>query len=136
MRSFDYRPHLVDKFTPDLRTIQSRHREEGAFQLDYPRLQVSIASVVRGLYFHETGKKLLLELSGPAWANMLTENYSRAPFLEPSGMAEQGLPANYVGANPRVFQYAFNTSKNGSVSLCRLRFYEGNPIYVTWKDDG
>jgi hypothetical protein len=66
---------------------------------------------------------------------MLMENYSKAPFLEAIGKAEQQLPANYDGANPRVFQYAFNTSQSGDISMCRLRFYEGHPICITWESD-
>jgi hypothetical protein len=66
---------------------------------------------------------------------MLMENYSKAPFLEAIGKAEQQLSANYDGANPRVFQYAFNTSKSGDISMCRLRFYEGHPICITWESD-
>ena len=135
MRSLERRPHLIDTFTPDLQVIQVGGLETGGFTLDWPRFEVSIASVVRGLYFHETGKKLLGKISGVAWGQMLTENYSKAHFLETIGNAERELPANYVGANPRVFQYAFNTSKSGKTSMCRLRFYEGDPICVTWKND-
>ncbi len=135
MRSFDYRPQLIDKFTPNLRSIQIGEHETGGFTLDWPRFEASIASIVRGLYLHETGKKLLVKVSGAAWGQMLTENYSKAPFLETIGKAEQELPANFVGANPSVFQYAFNTSKSGKTSMCRLRFYEGHPICITWKNN-
>jgi len=135
MRSFDRRPHLIDTFTPDLQVIQVGGLETGGFKLDVPRFELSIASVVRGLYFHETGKKLLGKITGVAWGQMLTENYSKAPFLENIGNAERELPANYVGVNPRVFQYAFNISKSGKTSMCRLRFYEGHPICITWKNN-
>jgi hypothetical protein len=134
MRSFEHCPHLTDKFTQDLQVIQAGGLETGGFTLDVPRFELSIASIVRGLYFHETGKRLLSKISGVAWGQMLTENYSKAPFLEPIGKAERDLPARYAGTNPRVLQYAFNTSKNGNTSMCRLRFYEGRPICITWKN--
>lgn len=134
MRSFNRRPHLIDTFTPDLQVIQVGGLETGGFKLDVPRFELSIASIVRGLFFNETGKKLTTNLR-VAWAHMLTENYSIAPFLEVIRKAEQELPANYVGANPKVFQYAFNTSKSGKTSMCRLRFYEGHPICITWKNN-
>jgi hypothetical protein len=135
MRSFDHRPHLTDKFVPDLQVVQVGGLETGAFSLDVAGFELWIASIVRGLYFHGTGKKLLGKISGAAWGQMLTENYSKAPFREIIGNAERELPANYAGTNPRVFQYAFNTSKSGKTSMCRLRFYEGHPICVTWKND-
>jgi hypothetical protein len=134
MRSFDRRPHLIDTFTPDLQVIQVGGLETGGFKLDVPRFELSIASIVRGLFFNETGKKLTTNLR-VAWAHILTENYSKAPFFEVIRKAEQELPANYVGSNPGVFQYAFNTSKSGKTSMCRLRFYEGHPICITWKND-
>jgi hypothetical protein len=135
MRSFDHRPHLADKFTPNLQIIQAGGLETGGFDLDWPRFQVSIASVVRGLYFHETGKKLLSNITGAAWGRMLTENYSKAPFREAVGKVAREVPPSYMGANPRVFQYAFDTSRGGKIAMCRLRFYEGDPICVTWKKD-
>jgi hypothetical protein len=133
MRSFDYRPHLINRFTPSLEVIQVGDFETGGFDLDWPRFQCSIASLVRGLHFHETGKKLTCEITGAAWAQMLTVNYSQAPFIETIAKAESERPANHKGANPRAFQYSFGASKNGRISFCRLRFYEGHPIYATWK---
>ena len=135
MRSFDRRPHLINTFTPDLQVVQVGGLETAGFKLDVPRFELSVASVVRGLYFHETGRKLIGKITGVAWEQMRTENYSKMPFLESIGNAEQELPANYVGANPRIFQYAFNISKSRKSSMCRLRFYEGRPIYITWKSD-
>ena len=134
MRSFDYRPQLIDKFTPDLQAIQVGELETGGFKLDVPRFERSIASIVRGLCFQESGKKLTCKISGVAWGQMLTENYSKAPFLEAICRADREYPATYVGPNPRVFQYAFGISKSGNTSFCRLRFYEGHPIYTTWKN--
>jgi hypothetical protein len=130
MRSFEHVPHLVDKFTPSLQLVQVGGFETGGFALDVVRFESSVASIVRGLLFHETGKKLASELR-VAWAQMLTANYSTAPYLEVIRRAEQ-IPANYLGANPRVFQYAINNSNSGATWLCRLRFYEGLPICVTW----
>ncbi|MEO5803341.1 MAG: hypothetical protein ABIR24_07400 [Verrucomicrobiota bacterium] len=134
MRSFEYTPHLIEKFTPDLCLVQVDGHETGGFMLDYLRFEVSIVSIVRGLYFHETREKLNAKISGAAWTQMLTTNYSKAPFLESIRRAEQEYSANCSGMNPRVFQYRFGISKTGKISFCRLRFYEGHPIYATWKN--
>ena len=135
MRSFEYRPHLLERFTPNLQAIQVGNNETGGFKLDWTRFQSSFGSIVRGLHFHETGKKLTNKITGAAWAQMLSGNYSSAPFSETIFKAERDYPATWLGANPRVFQYAFGVSRSGNTSFCRLRFYEGQPIYVTWKEN-
>lgn len=133
MRSFEYRPHLIERFMPGLQVIHIGHNETGGFKLDWARSQSSIACIVRGLHFHETEKKLTCKITGAAWAHMLTEDYSGAPFSATIRRAERECPETCLGANPRVFQYAFGRSKTGKTFFCRLRFYEGQPIYVTWK---
>jgi hypothetical protein len=135
MRSFDYRPHLIDKFTPNLQLIQIDREETGGFTLDYTRFTNSMASIVRGLFFHEFGKKLMNKISGAAFSEMRTENYQQSFFLKSILAAELKLPANYVGENPKVFQYAFNSSQSGKTEMCRLKFYEAQPICVTWKNN-
>lgn len=130
MRSFDRRPHLIDKFFPDLQVVQVGELETGGFSLDLSRFESSIAAIVRGLYFDQTGNKLKGDVR-IAWANRLSANFSSAPYLEVVRFAER-IPANYLGANPRVFQFALDKTKNGNTWLCRLRFYEGQPVCITW----
>jgi hypothetical protein len=132
MRSIDHCPSILDTLVPDLQVLQFDGNETGGFTLDEPRFQNSIAAIVRGLFFHETGKKLESDLRA-YWSQMLTKDFSGAPFLEVLSKGEQMLPQNYKGFNPRVFQYALDVSKTGITSLCRLRFYEGNPIFILWK---
>lgn len=134
MRSFDYRPHLIDRFMRDLQPVFVGKVETGGFKLDRSRFEQGIACIVRGIFFHETGKKLLCDLR-VGWAPMLIHDFSKAPFLEPIRNCERTIPASYVGANPKVFQYAFNRSTSGGTVLCRLRFYEGHPVYATWRRD-
>ena len=135
MRSFDHRPNLLDKFTPNLGPVQVGGHETGEFTLDTPRFEHWIKSIVRGLYFHKTGEKLLREISVVPWGQMRTENHSITTVLQTIRNAESQLPPpNYEGANPKVFQYAFDTSKSEKTSLCRLRFYEGHPICISWKN--
>jgi hypothetical protein len=129
MRMFDRRPHLIDTFMPDLQPVFGT----GGFTLDLPRFEDSIAAIVRGLYFYETENILRREVR-VAWANRLSADYSSAPYLEIVRYAER-VPANYSGANPRVFQYAIDKSKSGKTWLCRLRFYEGLPICITWNEN-
>jgi hypothetical protein len=135
LRSFDYdhRPHLKDKFMPNPRPIQVGEHETGEFTLDKPRLEHCIKSIVRGLYFHNTREKLLSEFSGVFWEKMRSENYSIATAFEKIRMVPLP-PPNYVGSNPRIFQYAFDKAKSGKTSICRLRFYEVHPICISWKN--
>lgn len=134
MRSFEYNPHLLERFTPAPHVVQLGDNETGGFTLDWERFQSSMASTVRGLYFYETGQKLTGNITGAAWEQMMTEDYSRAPFVRAIRLAEHVHNFALEGDNPRVFQYAFGKSKDRRTSFCRLRFYEGYPIYVTWRD--
>jgi hypothetical protein len=133
MRSLDYSPSLVDTFMPGLQLVQCGQFETGGFRLDRGRFDCSVTSIVCGLFFHETGRKLTSKLR-IAWGPMMAPDYSDAPFLKLIRDGERVLSANYVGSNPRAFQYSFSISNSKSTSLCRLRFYEGHPIYVTWKN--
>ena len=46
--------------------------------------------------------------------------------------AEQNLPPVANGANPEIFQYRFDLLPGGQQQMCRLRFYEGVPVYAVW----
>lgn len=134
-RSFEYRPHLSERFTPNFQVIRIGNDETGGFSLDWNRFQSSITSIVRGLYFHMTGNKMTCKITGAAWAQMLTKDYSNALFSDVIRRTEREYQASWLGANPRVFQYSFDVSKSRNTSFCRLRFYEGQPIYITWKEN-
>jgi hypothetical protein len=128
MRSIDHNPQLIDTLWPNLLPIQVCGSETGMFTLDssrQTRFKRSIEMIVRGLFFHESGekKKLTSDLGV-----LLARPGLQAMFDEAVGK----LPASYMGANPRVFQYAFDT--NGKISFCRLRFYEAHPILIRWED--
>jgi hypothetical protein len=128
MRSFEHRPHLFYKFTPNLRLVWLRGHETVEFSLDWTGFIHCISSIVRGLYFHEYRQKLLPPISVVPWGND-----SIKTNLETIRKAESQLPSNYRGANPKVFQYAFNKSMTGKTWICQLRFYEGHPISISWK---
>lgn len=134
MRSLDHRRSLINNFVPGLEAITVGEVETGSFRLNWQRFQTAVDSIVRGLYFYETGKKLDCEITGAAWQPMLINNYSKALFFEAISRAECECPLVCQGANPRVFQYGFGKSGTGKTSFCRLRFYEGYPIYVTWRN--
>lgn len=131
MRSIDRRPNILEALVPNLQTLQFEGSETGGFTLDELRFKDSITSIVCGLFFHETGVKLTKDLR-VYWGQMRTETFS-APFLDVLSKGEQRLSPHYVGTNPQVFQYAFDISSKSGTSLCRLRFYEGHPIYILWK---
>jgi hypothetical protein len=133
IRSFVRRPGLIQKFMPNLREVSIGGQETAQITLRYPRFRTGIESIVRGLYFHKTeGKcKLLGDIfSAIFWEQMPGEEEWKARCREAIRKAE--IPANYEGGNPRVFQYAFNVGTSGKTSMCRLRFYEGDPIWIMW----
>jgi hypothetical protein len=122
MRSIDYSPSILDALIPDLQLLKLGENETGGFTLNEARFEDSIASIVRGLFFYETSAKLTKDLR-VSWGMFLTGNYSSAPFLDILRKGEQMLPSSYTGSNPQVFRYAFDDSKSGNTSLCRLQFY-------------
>jgi len=135
IRSFVRRPDLLPKFTLNLREVSIGGQETAQITLDYPRFQTWIESIVRGLFFHKTeGKcKLLGDVfSGIFWEQTLGDDDFKERCRE--AIRKARIPENYEGANPRVFQYAFDRRTLGKTSMCRLRFYEGDPIWITWKN--
>ncbi len=132
MPSWDRRPHILETFVPNLTPLTFGNYETASFTIDIRRFESSIQAIVRGLFFADTGKKLLQELT-VAWGALLTKDYSNAPFFEIIRRGEQTFPPMQRGSNPKVFRYDFHESKERSSGLCRLRFYEGHPIYVTWQ---
>ena len=129
--AFERRPHIVETFLPNLTQLGVGALETASFTIDLRRFESSIRAITRGLFFAETGKKLLSELI-VVWGALLTEDHSKAPYFEVIRRGERTLPPMRRGTNPKVFRYDFHESDEGTVGLCRLRFYEGHPIYVTW----
>ena len=66
------------------------------------------------------------------WGALLTPDLASAPYLVFVHENERNSPANYKGLNPKVFQYSLGSLNEGAQGVCRLRFYEGHPIYVVW----
>jgi hypothetical protein len=131
MPAFNRRPHIIDTFLPNLTPLQIGNIETAATTIDLSRFDSSIQAIARGLFFADTGKKLLAELA-VAWGALLSDDLTEAPFLEIVRYWEQALPPMQRGTNPKVFQYDFHEFNNQTSALCRLRFYEGHPIYVVW----
>ena len=132
MPAFERRPHIIETFLPNLTPMQAGPFDTASFTVDLARFEASIAAIVRALFHAETGGKLLYPLT-IAWAALMTQNCARAPFLELIRRWEGRLPPMRHGANPAIFRYDFHQFKGGSSWLCRLRFYEGHPIYATWR---
>lgn len=132
VRSLERRPHLMETFLPNLSGLQVGQFKTASFTIDVPRFESSIGSIVRGLFFAETGAKLVAPLT-VAWAALLSSDLSQAPFLEFIHGWERRFPPMDRGSNPSIFKYAFHEFRAGASRLCRLRFYEGHPIYVGWR---
>jgi hypothetical protein len=124
-------PHLMKTFLPDLREVTYEGIRTGAFRVDVERFNSVIGALVRGLYFKEIGKKLVSSLDF-MWSALHYPSSLESPFAAITRQSEERHPADYKGANPEVFAYAFNLVEEGEETkgLCRLRFYDGPPIYV------
>lgn len=130
--ALDRRPHIMETFLPDLAAVQIGNFKSASFTIDVPRFESSIKAIVRGLFFSDTRSKLLGDLT-VVWGALLTSDRSEAPFFDFIRNAERRYPPMKRGSNPRVFRYDFHYANFESPGLCRLRFYEGHPIYVAWK---
>lgn len=129
--AFERRPHIIETFLPNLTGVRAGNIETASFTIDLPRFESSVGAIVRGLVYAETNEKLLSDLT-VAWGPLLTSDYTKAPFLEIIQRSERRLPPIGRGANPTIFTYDFQEFRSGASRLCRLRFYEGHPIYVGW----
>jgi hypothetical protein len=130
--AWERRPHILHTFLPNPTLLKVGDDETISFTIDIPRFESSIRGIVRGLFFADTGKKLLAELT-VVWGALLNREHTKAPFLQLIRNGERTLPPMRRGTNPKVFRYDFHESELNTDGLCRLRFYEGHPIYVTWR---
>ena len=129
--SFERRPHLMKTFLEKARLVITGMGETAAFQVDVTRFKRAIGGIARGIYFHETGTKLLRQTQ-IIWGCLLTPDLSKAPFFDFIRSTEHNAPARYKGTNPAVFRYALDLLQDGQQGLCRMQFYEGHPVYVVW----
>ena len=126
------KPHLTATFMPDLRDFGNR---EGRFTPDLARFESSMRAAVRGLYYHDTKfkAKLLVAEMQVFWPLLRNDEGEFSPeFMALHEWAEQNLPPAASGANPAIFQYRFDPLPGGQQQMCRLRFYEGVPVYAVW----
>jgi hypothetical protein len=131
LRSFERRPHIMQTFMPNLRELRIGTMETGGYTVDLTRFSEGIASVVRGLHFNQYRRKLRADMD-VVWAALRSKDFSIAPYESAVSRAEGSLQESYQGVTPEVFQYSFSVSPTGGRHLCRLKFYEGIPIYVFW----
>jgi len=133
--SFERRPHIVKTFFHKLTPINTGGMETAWYSIDLKRFQRSIRQIVRGLYFFTYEQKLHADLY-VVWGALRTPDQLSAPFYDITKKGEKILPPIDSGANPKVFRYNFTFSRDKKTSLCRLQFYDGIPVLVTWRDSG
>ena len=132
--SFERRPHIMETFLTNVRPVTLGTDETGAFTVDVRRFESAVSSIIRGLYFHETGQKLRMKIT-VLNAAFCTSDLRAAPHLAYIRETERKLPDDYRGANQRAFRYALHY-QDDSCGLCRMRFYDGHPIYGVWGGRG
>ena len=125
------RPYTLKTFLFNLRPVQLQTQQTGAYSLDLKRFEDGIGCITRGLFFKETRHKLRQPLD-VMWSVLRFSSSLEAPFLPLIQKWEALLPPTYIGENPRVFQYAIHYFQGTGHWVCRMRFYEGPPLYVHW----
>ena len=130
IRSWERNPKLMKTFLYGIRPVQFGGIDTAAYSFDLTRWERAIGCIVRGLYFHEKNERLHHDLD-VFWEALRRPNLGPSPF-KLLFIAGAHLPANWKGANPRVFRYSFHEWQEPDNHLCRLQFYEGPPIYVAW----
>ena len=133
MPRLEAKPHLLPVFLPNIRPLGGSLG--AAMSIDLGRFEASICSIVRALFYFESNSraKLLDELI-VVWPALKERRRLTEPAYYHLVRAwDRGLPPLDRGANPRVFQYRFDYHPDGTYGMCRMRFYEGTPIYVLWE---
>jgi hypothetical protein len=131
IRSFQYNRHLVKTFMPNLRYAKFKGKDTSSFSLDKERFERIIGMVVRALYFKDNNEKLDSEFR-IAWAHLGYPNSGRMPFLKGMEHIESYFGDIPDRKNGQIFQYDWKTAPNKTLNVCRLRFYQGSPIYAIW----
>jgi hypothetical protein len=124
--------HLTAAFMPDLKDLGEH---EARFTPDLSRFESSIRAIVRGLYYHEARhpRKLLAAEMKVFWPLLRNDEGAFSPeFMALHDGAEKSLPPPAGGANPEIFQYRIDLLPGGQQQMCRMRFYEGVPVYGVW----
>ncbi|CAA6678059.1 Unannotated [Lentimonas sp. CC4] len=132
MRSFQYRPHLVGQFMPNLQDATFMGEATSSFSVDRDRFFRIIGMVVKALYFKDNGIKLSSEVR-VAWAPLGDANSGRMPYLEKLEYTERHFGDTPDRKNGEIFQYDWKTSPDKTLNICRLKFYQGLPIYAIWQ---
>jgi len=140
--SFVKKPHLRETFLRDFHVqVSESGMFKSTFTVDSRRLNNSITSIARGLYYHHTWHthKALgpMEIAwdvpkekGAALQALNLSDQEYVAFTSPS----LRQPKCAFGANPEVFQYHFDLKSDPKYVVCIMRFYEGQAIFVRWKN--
>lgn len=127
--SWERRPHLLETFLPRMQRVNIGNSETASFSIDLDRFHSSLQQVVKALYFHEYGKKLDCTFE-VIWAAQMTSDLSEAPYFDVIAKWEAIFPPINRGSNPKIFLYDFPELVDDRHELCRMRFFEGMPVYV------
>jgi hypothetical protein len=131
-RGIERRPYLFPQFFQDFREVRVGTLDSAAFNIDLPRFNSSIESVVRGLFYADFEKKLLSELC-VVWTVLRKPNLLKSDDIELIQQTSKKMPPMKRGSNPKVFLYDYYFPSDDSGGICQMSFYEGAPICVSWK---
>ncbi len=135
IRAMEKDPKKMKLFLRNPRPVRMNGENTMAFQIDMDRFEKALALMVRALWFNSTGEKLMDELL-VLWPHLRMPNLQEHPAFSPLRLVAKVWPeSDYKGHYPEVFRYDFHEGpdpEGGILWVCRLCFYSGTPIIVTW----
>jgi hypothetical protein len=129
LRSFDRSPALLHTTFSDIRGVQFRGMQVGAFTVDTERIKTVVKACIRALHFRETGERQAdweIILPNMRFGGDTSEEEAMRwfQFLSLFGQIPFAVrPTN----SPNVFEYAVSDMTGGWVYA--LRFYKSFLVY-------
>jgi len=135
IRAMEKDPKKMKLFLPSPRPVRMNGANTMAFRIDTVRFERAIKLMTQALWFKETGQQLLAELL-VFWPHLRLSDLQEHPALVPLRKVSNAWPASdYKGCYPEVFRHDFHDGpdpEGGILWVCRLCFYGGMPIIVSW----
>jgi len=134
-RAFRRKPALLAAFHSDNTPVVIDGIETSAVTIDHERFERSIDMLVRALYFHVYGQRLLmpLRLHTPLLLDIEGENADEVnEQVKKFCLAVRTHlgPKEPIGENPDIFWFKIDHNEKRNVVSCHMQFYGGFDIFV------
>ena len=135
-RAFSRRPALLAAFHSDNTPVVVDGVETSAVAIDRERFERSIDMLVRALYYHVYGQRLVMPLRvhTPLLLDIGGEHSDEAnEQVKKFCLAVRTYlnPKDPIGENPDIFWFKIDHSEKRNLVSCHMQFYGGFDIFVT-----